>query len=107
MSSLRVIADRNEAILAGCRGDRNRLTDARLAWLAYALPLMENATALTAARIDLLPHQVVLTHRVATNSPRRCLIADEVGLGKTIETALILRELASRGELKPNFYLAR
>ena len=42
---------------------------------------------------------MVLTHRVATASPRRFLVADEVGLGKTIETALILRELASRGEL--------
>lgn len=60
---------------------------------------MESASALTSAKIDLLPHQVVLTHRVATASPRRYLIADEVGLGKTIETALILRELASRGEL--------
>jgi SNF2 family DNA or RNA helicase len=60
---------------------------------------VESAAALTSAKIDLLPHQVVLTHRVATAAPRRFLIADEVGLGKTIETALILRELASRGEL--------
>ncbi len=60
---------------------------------------MESASALTSAKIDLLPHQVVLTHRIATASPRRYLIADEVGLGKTIEAALILRELASRGEL--------
>jgi SNF2 family DNA or RNA helicase len=61
---------------------------------------MDNASSLTSAKIDLLPHQVVLTHRVATASPRRFLIADEVGLGKTIEAALILRELISRGELK-------
>lgn len=79
--------------------DEERLRKAWLAYEAYALPLMENASALTAAKIDLLPHQVVLTHQIATASPRRYLIADEVGLGKTIETALILRELASRGEL--------
>lgn len=73
------------------------------AWLcfeAHALPLMENVSSLTSAKIDLLPHQVVLTHRVATAYSRRFLIADEVGLGKTIEAALILRELVSRGELK-------
>ncbi len=71
-------------------------------WLALEaeqLPLMESAAMLTAAKVDLLPHQIVLTYRVANASPRRFLIADSVGLGKTIETALILRELASRGQL--------
>jgi len=90
---------RVDRILESVAGGDDRL---RRAWLhveSHALPLMENAAALTAARIDLLPHQVVLTHRIATAAPRRFLIADEVGLGKTIETALVLRELASRGEL--------
>lgn len=71
-------------------------------WLALEaeqIPLLENAATLTSAKVDLLPHQIVLTYRIANASPRRFLIADSVGLGKTIETALILRELASRGEL--------
>lgn len=71
-------------------------------WLALEaeqLPLLENAAALTSAKVDLLPHQIVLTYRIANAAPRRFLVADSVGLGKTIETALILRELASRGEL--------
>ncbi len=71
-------------------------------WLAIEaeqLPLLENAASLTAAKVDLLPHQIVLTYRIANASPRRFLVADSVGLGKTIETALVLRELASRGEL--------
>lgn len=71
-------------------------------WLALEaeqLPLLRNSATLTAAKVDLLPHQLVLTHRIANASPRRFLIADSVGLGKTIETALVLRELASRGEL--------
>lgn len=98
-ASVKLATSRIDRIIENVGGDADRL---RRIWLhveAHALPLMENAAALTAARIDLLPHQVVLTHRIATASPRRFLIADEVGLGKTIETALVLRELASRGEL--------
>ena len=45
---------------------------------------MESAATLTSAKVDLLPHQVVIVHRVANARPRRFLIADEVGLGKTI-----------------------
>lgn len=99
LASLRRELSRTERILRAVDGSSERSRKAWLSYEAHALPVMESASALTSARIDLLPHQVVLTHRIATASPRRYLIADEVGLGKTIETALILRELASRGEL--------
>jgi len=92
-------ASRTERVLRSVEGSAERARNVWMSYEAHALPIVESASALTSARIDLLPHQVVLTHRIATASPRRFLIADEVGLGKTIETALILRELASRGEL--------
>ena len=99
VASLRREFTRTERILRAVDGGAERSRKAWLSYEAHALPVMESASALTSAKIDLLPHQVVLTHRIATASPRRYLIADEVGLGKTIEAALILRELASRGEL--------
>ena len=99
LASVRAELSRTERILGSVDGSGERLRNVWLSYWAHALPIMENATALTSAAIDLLPHQVVLTHRIATASPRRFLIADEVGLGKTIETALLLRELSSRGEL--------
>ncbi|MGH8010111.1 MAG: SNF2-related protein, partial [Candidatus Binatia bacterium] len=100
LGALRRALSHAEQILNGVAGTPDRLRKAWLTYEAHALPLMESGAALTAAKVDLLPHQVVITHRLATASPRRFLIADEVGLGKTIETALVLRELASRGELR-------
>jgi len=100
IASLTSALGRSEIVVTQAKSDAKRALRAWLCYQAHALPLMDNVSALTSAKIDLLPHQVVLTHRVATASPRRFLIADEVGLGKTIEAALILRELVSRGELK-------
>lgn len=99
LQALQPLLGRNETVVTHVRGGEERAIKAWLCWKAHELPLLDSASSLTSAKIDLLPHQVVLTHYVATSMPRRFLIADEVGLGKTIETALILRELASRGEL--------
>jgi SNF2 family DNA or RNA helicase len=49
------------------------------------------------ARVELKEHQVGVLHRVASAYPHRFLLADEVGLGKTIEAGLILKELKARG----------
>ena len=98
-TALQVLTSWADRVLANVEGTESRLRRAWLAYEAHSLPLIESAAALTAAPIDLLPHQVVLTHRIATASPRRYLVADEVGLGKTVEIALLLRELASRSEL--------
>ena len=40
---------------------------------------------------------MAVLHRVASTFPHRFLLADEVGLGKTIEAGLIIKELRARG----------
>jgi SNF2 family DNA or RNA helicase len=44
-----------------------------------------------------LPHQLLALQRALSGDRIRYLLADEVGLGKTIEAGLILRELKIRG----------
>lgn len=85
--------------LSGVASTSDKIKEFFLSSELVELPLVDNAASLTSAKVDLLPHQIVLVHRIANSSPRRMLVADDVGLGKTIETALLLRELASRGEL--------
>ena len=52
------------------------------------------------SRIDLLPHQLWVCHRALQQWPIRLLIADDVGLGKTIEAGLILWPLLSSGKVR-------
>ncbi|MEW8349680.1 MAG: SNF2-related protein, partial [Candidatus Thiodiazotropha taylori] len=47
---------------------------------------------LVGPRIDLIPHQLYIAHEVAGRPAPRVLLADEVGLGKTIEACLILHQ---------------
>ena len=70
VASIQGEASRTERILRSVEGSEDRARKAWLSYEAHVLPLMESASALTSARIDLLPHQVVLTHRIATASPQ-------------------------------------
>jgi len=50
--------------------------------------------------IDLLPHQLYIAHEVSNRYLPRVLLADEVGLGKTIEACLIIHRLLQSGRME-------
>jgi len=55
--------------------------------LAHGLP------ALLSAKVEILQHQAEISSRVLRDPVIRYLLADEVGLGKTIEAGVILRQI--------------
>ena len=84
-------------------GRRRRAGDDR-----YAVAAARIADALTQdlllapleAGVIPLPHQLYALTRAMAEDQIRYLLADEVGLGKTIEAGLIFRELKIRGLVK-------
>lgn len=74
---------------------------ARLLWQALRISLRRGAGPFrSAARLGFEPraYQLVPLLMALRLDPIRLLVADDVGIGKTIEAGLILRELIDRGE---------
>ena len=94
VASIRSTQLRAELQPAGCRD-----TDS----LAHQY---DDLSSLSSSRVEIKEHQVAVVHRVATTYPHRFVLADEVGLGKTIEAGLILKELRARGVAKRVLVLA-
>ncbi len=53
---------------------------------------------LLGGRTSLIPHQLYIAHEVARRHAPRVLLADEVGLGKTIEAGLVVHQQLLCGE---------
>lgn len=52
---------------------------------------------LSNARTEILPHQIFTAYTVVSSAKRRYMLADEVGLGKTVEAGMVWQALAQRG----------
>ncbi len=63
-------------------------------------PSLSTLYSLNASRIDFVPYQYRPVLKIIRADRPRLLIADGVGVGKTIEAGLILRELQARGTVE-------
>jgi len=71
-------------------------------------PYLATATGLGAATSAIVPwpHQTRVAAEIIQRFPDRALLADEVGLGKTIEAGLVIRQLVLSGRVKRALILA-
>ncbi|WP_324690770.1 RNA polymerase-associated protein RapA [Cobetia sp. D5] len=78
--------------------DRNDWFDLRYRTLRHFHRVEQSpALGLSGPKVDLVPHQLYIADEVSRRHAPRVLLADEVGLGKTIEAGLILHRLLLSG----------
>ena len=89
-----------ERLMAG-QSDPGEVFDLRYRALqAQARFRSSDVRGFLGGRIDLIPHQFYILQEVSSRQIPRVLLADEVGLGKTIEACLILQRLLAVGQAK-------
>ncbi|BDS08345.1 RNA polymerase-associated protein RapA [Oceaniferula spumae] len=86
-----------DRLLAGRIDDLNTY-DVRVDALQRQCEVMKSPVrGFVGGRVDLIPHQMSIAGEVASRLAPRVLLADEVGLGKTIEACLIMHRLHLTG----------
>ena len=81
--------------------DKNRWFDLRYKTLEiHASRLRSRCNGFLGPRVNLIPHQFNIAEEVCQRHFPRVLLADEVGLGKTIEAGLILHQQLTIGVVK-------
>ncbi|MCD6023987.1 MAG: helicase domain protein [Fibrobacteria bacterium] len=92
-------SDPDKRLLAG-QVSKPRTFSLRLRTLELQRDMLGSPVrGLAGARMELLPHQIGIAHEVASRHNPRVLLADEVGLGKTIEAGLIFHRLHATGQI--------
>ena len=71
-----------------------------LSWLKLSNPLTDTLYSYAATKTTFQPYQFIPALKILTSATGRLLIADEVGLGKTIEAGLIWTELEQRTRVR-------
>ena len=91
------MTDPLERFRAGDIGPTKRYLLRQVAQQYRMQNLQDDLVSLGQSQVDIQPHQVSVVHKVISNYPHRFLLCDEVGLGKTIEAGMALKELRARG----------